>query len=519
MATTPYFVLSPNTVLSVLGLVRGPDKTVPTPSDDWRTARVDVVIPALNEAPHVALCLASVMRQTLRPRRIILVDDGSTDATVEVAEAFCRFHDVDLTTIRRRAPIGKTPTVKRQARELDSDVEFILDADTVLESDNYIARTVEELYKAAGIACACGTILPLRRRDRHAWLQRDQLRTFARSFPRPPFLEDHWWRDLLTGATNLYREVLYLYLQRFIYRGQSVFLGTITNPVGCAVAYRRKYVEDLFRHFGPLLGDDLTNSEDIFIGLAMLDKGYRNAQLTDVYARTVEPPLHRLPRQVYLWSSSFLQSCYYFDPLLTSPFKAIRRVVNRWMPPSGLRAGVPAPAPVAAGAAAGQGGMFSTALPGLWAPGGALYPSRPRIESRNDSNEPEGEAAGSGTGEDRRRIAEPYRQAFGRERTVAYGRPAGWMLMMSAVEKVFFPTTLLILIILRNWEGLILTVGAETAVGLAALVAVMKGERLTFLAKGLLVAPIRYALLMSELLTLGRFAVDLWIRKDRRWRK
>jgi hypothetical protein len=93
------------------------------------------------------------------------------------------------------------------------------------------------------------------------------------------------------------------------------------------------------------------------------------------------------------------------------------------------------------------------------------------------------------------------------------------MLMMSAVEKVFFPTTLLIMIILRNWEGLIVTVAAETVVGIAALMVVMKGQRVAYLAKGLLIAPIRYALLMSELITIGRFAVDLWISKDRNWRK
>jgi glycosyltransferase involved in cell wall biosynthesis len=520
MATTPYFVISPNTILSVLGLVRGPDKTVPTPTEDWRTARVDVVIPALNEAPHIALCLASLLRQTMRPRRIMLVDDGSTDATVDVAEAFCRFHNVDLITIRRRAPIGKTPTVKRQARELDSDVEFILDADTVLESDNYIARTVEELYKAGGIASACGTILPLRKRDRRAWREHEQLRTFARSFPRAPFAKDHWWRDFLTGITNLYREVLYLYLQRFIYRGQGVFFGTITNPVGCAVAYRRKYVEDLFGHFGPRLGDDLTNSEDIFIGLAMLDKGYRNTQLTDVYARTVEPPVHRLPRQVYLWSSSFLQSCYYFDPLLKSPLKTIRRFINRRMVPGDV-APLPVPAVAAAGAS-GQSGMFATALPGFWPSGGASYPTRQHIGTAGDQRKRQdapADAASARPDVERRQIAEPYRQAFGRERTVAYGRPAGWMLMMSAVEKVFFPTTLLIMIILRNWEGLIVTIAAETAVGIAALMVVMKGQRLAYLAKGLLIAPIRYALLMSELFTIGRFAVDLWISKDRNWRK
>jgi hypothetical protein len=49
MAVTPYFVLSPNTILSIIGFVHGPDRTVPTPAEDWRRATVDVVIPAFNE--------------------------------------------------------------------------------------------------------------------------------------------------------------------------------------------------------------------------------------------------------------------------------------------------------------------------------------------------------------------------------------------------------------------------------------------------------------------------------------
>ena len=44
MATTPYFILSPNTILSIVGLLHGPDKTVPTPPEDWRQAKVDVVM-------------------------------------------------------------------------------------------------------------------------------------------------------------------------------------------------------------------------------------------------------------------------------------------------------------------------------------------------------------------------------------------------------------------------------------------------------------------------------------------
>ena len=62
---------------------------------------------------------------------------------------------------------------------------------------------------------------------------------------RQPLTDEATIPAMLRGVTNLYREVLYLFLQRFIYRGQMVFFGTIPNPVGCAVAYRRKYVEAL----------------------------------------------------------------------------------------------------------------------------------------------------------------------------------------------------------------------------------------------------------------------------------
>jgi hypothetical protein len=129
-----------------------------------------------------------------------------------------------------------------------------------------------------------------------------------------------------------------------------------------------------------------------------------------------------------------------------------------------------------------------------------------------------GGGAFAGTGE-RRVIREPYRQPFGRARTEELGRPAGWIVALSAVEKVFFPVTLLILAILRAWEPLAITVAAETAICIFALGAVMKGRRLEYVAKALLVTPIRYALLAAELVTLGRFANDLWITKNRSWRK
>jgi glycosyltransferase involved in cell wall biosynthesis len=514
MAVLPYFVLGPNALLSLTGLSRGPDRTTPTPAEDWRGARVDVVIPAFNEADTIALCLAALLRQTMRPRRVILVDDGSTDGTIESAKAFCARTGLELVAIQRARPIGKTPTIKRQARELDSDVEFVLDGDTVLESPNYIERAVQELYQGVGIASACGTILPMRRRDRRAFAGDPAVWAFGAVEGVPqPVAEEPLGRAFLRGVTNVYRETLYLFLQRFIYRGQMVFFGTITNPVGCAVAYRREYVEALFNRYSPLLGDDLTNSEDIFIGMALLDEGYRNIQLTDVYARTVEPLCHRLPKQVYLWSSSYLQSCFYFDALLRSPVLAVKRWLGLSRPGAQgapLSAGAPVPALAAAGAVPADPRQMDALMRTATAGAGASTAGGADVATIEAPAIPLPE---------RRRVREQYRQPFGREHTRQSGRPVGWLLAAGLVEKIFFPIALLLMLVLAQWEALLVTIGFESLIALAALVIVMKGQRAQYFVKGLAVMPLRYLLIASELVTLGRFASDLWITRNRKWRK
>lgn len=458
MASISPFLLSPNTLLSVLGFIHGPDRTVPNPAEDWRQAKVMVVIPAFNEEANIALCLSSVAKQSKRPEMIVLVDDGSTDRTIEIAKAFCDANGLEILIIHRHELIGKTPTIKRQSREFDADVEFILDGDTVLESENYIERVVEELYQGKGIASACGTILPLRDRDRRHLLQTPTLDRFLAKAPNAPVHpKTTWMHHFQQGLTNFYREVLYMLLQRFIYRGQMAFFGSILNPVGCAVAYRRKYVQDLFEKYEPILGDDLTNSEDIFIGFAMLDQGYRNIQLADVIARSQEPEAGRLPRQLYMWSSSFLQTCYYFDELMRSPFKAFKRYRHAHETPEDII--------------------------------------------------------------NKRKIQEQYRQPFGDAYTREFGRPIGWVMFMSAFEKISFPVALIILLILQNWEALGITVAVESFIALCALAISAKGYRLEFILKGMLLTPVRYVVLLFDFLTMLRFAADIWIFKNTRWRK
>ena len=49
---------------------------------------ISVVIPALNEEARIAKCLQVLKAQTKQPREIIVVDGGSTDKTVSIAESF-----------------------------------------------------------------------------------------------------------------------------------------------------------------------------------------------------------------------------------------------------------------------------------------------------------------------------------------------------------------------------------------------------------------------------------------------
>jgi hypothetical protein len=217
------------------------------------------------------------------------------------------------------------------------------------------------------------------------------------------------------------------------------------------------------------------------------------------------PTVDRLPRQV-LWSSSFLQSCFYYDALMRSPLRAHALAAAPTCPeaPEGPAVRVAAvPALAQAGALSAPGGGMTTML--RTSTGG---PGHGAAELRR--------TPGAG---DRRRIGEPYRQPFGREHTLRQGRPVGWLLLTSAIEKVFFPTALLTMLLLRHWEALLVTIAFESLIGLTALVIVTKGERMRYLFKGLAVLPVRYALIASEVVTLARFATDLWITKNRKWRK
>ena len=53
-----------------------------------QTSDISVVIPLYNKAAEIARALNSVLGQSLLPREVIVVDDGSTDGSGAIVEGF-----------------------------------------------------------------------------------------------------------------------------------------------------------------------------------------------------------------------------------------------------------------------------------------------------------------------------------------------------------------------------------------------------------------------------------------------
>lgn len=98
-----------------------------------------VIIPAHNEAKYVALTLQSLLEQTKRPDKIVVVDDHSTDETANIVTSLAQTNtSIQLLNIRSDAqhlPGSKVIRAFNKGLDiLDDEYDFIvkLDADLIL---------------------------------------------------------------------------------------------------------------------------------------------------------------------------------------------------------------------------------------------------------------------------------------------------------------------------------------------------------------------------------------------------
>lgn len=139
---------------SPLPLREGLALATPSPSPiQHRRVRIGIVIPAHDAAPWIAEAIGSVLGQTHQAWSLVVVDDGSTDATAAVA---CRFLFDSRVALVRQDHAGVSAARNRGIAACgDAEAMLFLDADDWL-TPNALARLDRALEAAPCAAAASG---------------------------------------------------------------------------------------------------------------------------------------------------------------------------------------------------------------------------------------------------------------------------------------------------------------------------------------------------------------------------
>ena len=121
-----------------------------------------IVIPAHNEEKFIALTLESLVYQTILPKKVVIVNDNSTDNTAEIVVAFAEKHPwislINKTSEAIHLPGSKVIQAFQKGLEaLDDNYDFIVKADAdLIFPKNYFETIISHFKADAKIGMAGG---------------------------------------------------------------------------------------------------------------------------------------------------------------------------------------------------------------------------------------------------------------------------------------------------------------------------------------------------------------------------
>ncbi|MDO6602898.1 glycosyltransferase [Arenibacter palladensis] len=121
-----------------------------------------IIIPAHNEGQYLTDALQSVVIQTLPPKRVVVVNDNSSDNTEQIIDSFTAKYSY-ISKINAQSSTAHLPGSKvvnafnKGLEQLDEDYDFIvkLDADIILP-DSYFEKVAKIFSKDVKIGIAGG---------------------------------------------------------------------------------------------------------------------------------------------------------------------------------------------------------------------------------------------------------------------------------------------------------------------------------------------------------------------------
>lgn len=109
---------------------------------------LSIVIPVYNEQNHLKACLDSVAAQTIAPDEVIVVDNNSTDKTVEIAKSY------SFVTVISEKKQGVLHVRNRGFDAVKNDIIARIDADNLLVK-TWVKR-VKELFADGDVSAVTG---------------------------------------------------------------------------------------------------------------------------------------------------------------------------------------------------------------------------------------------------------------------------------------------------------------------------------------------------------------------------
>ncbi len=121
-------------------------------SEETVAPKVSIVIPAYNREKYLGMAVRSVLDQTYRDLELIIVDDGSTDGTLEIAEQFA-LEDDRVRVLSDKINRGAAYALKKGFEAARGEYVGQVDSDDILE-----ALAVEKTVAVLDDDSNCGMV-------------------------------------------------------------------------------------------------------------------------------------------------------------------------------------------------------------------------------------------------------------------------------------------------------------------------------------------------------------------------
>lgn len=239
---------------------------------------ISVMVPCYNEEKTIERTLLTIFAQTRQADQIVVVNDGSTDRTLEILERYRgRIQIVDL----QRNTGNKSRAQEQGLRYIIGDIMVTTDADTRLEP--HFIEEVEKSFEDIGVAAVSGYV---------------------------ESLKDNWLTAL--------REIDYV-IGQHVYKEAQSLIGHLMVIPGCAAAFRT----DLFRRY--ITFDHDTITEDMDFTYKFHEIGLRIDYNRRVIAYTQDPSdVASYRRQMKRWYGGGWQNLRkHFTLVYTKPAAAL----------------------------------------------------------------------------------------------------------------------------------------------------------------------------------------------------